>query len=179
MFNKKSTTDRAADSVPITESTIFSARAQKQVFNTNAVNENRHIIHSKGDHRLDDKGESIVPLNIKFIYLDMSLDPNWIGSYYEGIGSIMTVLKRAGHNTSLLQVIKLLDDKDVLDFVDNDTDLVAFSTTTNMFPLVQKWSSLLKKHYPNIPLLCGGNHPTLAPKETLQQSVLDWACVGE
>ena len=125
---------------------------------------------------LDKTGKS---LKIKFIYLDWSIDPTYQGEFYEGLGSIMTLVKQAGHKISFLHVTQLLEDQAILDFVSSDTDLVAFSTTTNMFPLAKKWSFLLKEKYPGVPMLCGGNHPTLDPVSTLEQSAIDWCCVGE
>lgn len=119
-------------------------------------------------------------MNIKFIYLDLNRDLNWIGCYYEGIGSVMTVLKQAGHKVSLLQATKLLSREQIYEFLGNDTELAAFSTTTNMFPVVKRWATFIKERFPDLPLLCGGNHPTLAPVDTLKESSsLDWCCVGE
>ncbi|MDI6759294.1 MAG: radical SAM protein, partial [Candidatus Brocadiaceae bacterium] len=57
-------------------------------------------------------------------------------------------------------------------------DLVAFSSGTNMFRYVIKYSSWIKDRF-GLPTICGGVHPTVAPEESISAKGLNMVCVGE
>ncbi len=113
------------------------------------------------------------------IYPDLNIDPGWQGQYQEGIASISAILKSRGYYVELAHVYNLAKGKDILNRVSAGFDLVAFSSTTTMFPFVQHYSRLIKKHFKNVPLLCGGPHATSAPHQLLENSDIDYVCVGE
>ncbi len=103
----------------------------------------------------------------------------WRGSYYEGIASLSAILKSKGHHVQLAHIYNLSKSENIIEQVSAGFDLIAFSTTTPMFPFVQYCSKMLKKHFKDIPILCGGAHATSATTETLKNSDIDYLCVGE
>jgi len=58
-------------------------------------------------------------------------------------------------------------------------DVIGFSVTSFSFPYALKIASLIKHHYPDIPLVYGGVHPTLLPEETIRSPLVDVICIGE
>jgi radical SAM superfamily enzyme YgiQ (UPF0313 family) len=58
-------------------------------------------------------------------------------------------------------------------------DLLAFTCTSNLFPLVERMLSYLRQQNINILTICGGPHVTLNPQEVIKNSGIDIACIGE
>lgn len=121
-------------------------------------------------------------MKITFVYPD--LYPNWegtyTGQYYVGIAILSAVLKEAGYETSLIHVYNQPRQETFLKKLkDGNPDLIGFSTTTHMFPLVQKMSSWIKDEKINVPIICGGVHPTLDPENTISHDPIDMVCIGE
>ena len=114
-----------------------------------------------------------------FIYPDLNIDVGWRGHYYEGIAMLSAVLKSKGHYVKLAHIYNLERSKDIIKEISAGFDLVAFSSTTPMFPYVQFCSKIIKKHFKEMPLLCGGAHATAVPEEALKTSDVDYACIGE
>lgn len=119
-------------------------------------------------------------MKVLFVYPDLNIDVGWQGHYYEGVASLSAILKSRGHEVELAHIYNLSKGKDIINRISGGFDLVAFSSTTPMFPYVQYCSRRIKKELGSkIPLLCGGAHATSAPEETLINSDVDYACVGE
>ncbi len=101
------------------------------------------------------------------------------GRIYLGIGYLSAYLKREGHRTSLIHLVRPVDREELLNMVREESpDLLAFSSTTHMFPHVRKWVSWIKEET-DVFTVCGGAHPTLDPEGALKEAPLDAVCRGE
>lgn len=119
-------------------------------------------------------------MKILFIYPDLNIDISWKGHYYEGIASLSAILKSKGHQVKLLHIYDLKQNQALQDYLEADLDLIAFSTTTPMFPFVKQCSKTIKQRFKSdAPLLCGGSHATSAARDILTDSDIDYVCVGE
>lgn len=119
-------------------------------------------------------------MRVTFIYLDLATDePTYTGYFHHGIASLSAVLKKAGHETSLIQFTKEISTKKFqkkIKFL--KPDLIGFSSTTHVFPFVQKYAAAVKE-ITNVPIICGGVHPTLQPEKVLSDKNIDMVCIGE
>ncbi len=118
-------------------------------------------------------------MKVTFIYPDFMKGAE--GKYYEGIASLSAVLKKGGHSVRLLHVIEEINPQELAEGFKRDyadTDIIAFSSTTNAFPYVAQCARQLRK-LTNILILCGGLHPTLAPEEAIAVEGIDIICQGE
>ncbi|MBI2934929.1 MAG: B12-binding domain-containing radical SAM protein [Chloroflexi bacterium] len=99
-------------------------------------------------------------------------------TFHYGIGSLSAVLKKAGHDTSLL---KLTSDKPgpamkaVASLV---PDLVAISCTSVHWELVKRFAGEIKKQC-SVPVIVGGSHTTMFPDTILETRSVDGICRGE
>lgn len=122
-------------------------------------------------------------MKVILIYPDI-LSENWPGIFYHGVGYLSTVLKKAGHDVSLLHITSTPDRNQYLYLLRKSLNgenrhLIAFSATTNMFPYVQEWARWAKQEIPNVFNICGGVHATLNPQDTIETDGLDCICIGE
>jgi len=122
-------------------------------------------------------------MKILLIYPDMvNREPGWTGYYYEGVAVLSAVAKAAGHGCKMLHVYELLPDEEILRWVEEnregDDTLIAFSSTTNQFPYVKRWASMLKAAT-GLPTLVGGMHPTLSPDDAIAADGIDMICKGD
>src|SRR4030042_3217374 len=58
-------------------------------------------------------------------------------------------------------------------------DIIGLSILSAHFQFSRTISRFIKKHFPLIPVIVGGLHPTLAPDETISDFSVDMICVGE
>jgi radical SAM superfamily enzyme YgiQ (UPF0313 family) len=116
-------------------------------------------------------------MKVVFVYPDFSIGAK--GKFYHGIASVSAVLKQKGHETSLIHLKRPTRSHVLTESLKKEApELIAFSSTTNMFSHVAKHASLLKNHF-EVPIICGGIHPTLDPQEALLSPGIDMVCVGE
>ncbi len=102
------------------------------------------------------------------------------GNYSEGIASISAVLKEAGYAVSLIHLTYMPDREEFLAKVrDQNPDAVGFSVRTTAMPFLREMAEWLDDALPEIPVVCGGYHPTLVPDEVLSVRGVDMVCVGE
>lgn len=110
-----------------------------------------------------------------------------------GIEQISACLKEAGHATELIfdpglddtfyfksRLFNFLNVKDKLlcQAKRFSPDLLAFSSTTNMYPYVLDMARLLKKEL-NVSTIIGGIHATVLAEEVIKEDCFDMLCVGE
>lgn len=126
--------------------------------------------------------KSEISMKVTFIYPDLiySHIPKWSGTYYVGVGSLASVLKKAGHEVSLLHITTAIKEREFEHRLEtSDPDLIAFSCTTHMYPFVQQYASRTKKCFPQVLTVCGGVHPTLNPQQVISDPNIDIVCMGE
>lgn len=71
-------------------------------------------------------------------------------------------------------------DDELLKVLDTfDPDIVAFSLMSNDFLFSQRLAELIKERRPDLPVIFGGIHPTVAPEKTIRLDCVDMICVGE
>jgi radical SAM superfamily enzyme YgiQ (UPF0313 family) len=125
----------------------------------------------------------VVALKVTFVYPDFFQYPDGTfmpeGRIYLGIAYLSAVLKQAGHSTSLVHVVAPPEREWLVDRVRSESpDLVGFSSTTHMFRHVARWAGWLREEC-EVPTVCGGVHPTIAPGEVTRTRGIDIACRGE
>jgi len=120
-------------------------------------------------------------MKITFIYPDIQPQFRfWKGYYYSGIGSLSSFLKLHGHKTSLIHITKLMDKETFIKHIFQESpDLIGFSSTQHVFPIVKKLARWIKEEKIQLPVICGGIYPTLNPNETINTEGIDMICRGE
>jgi len=100
----------------------------------------------------------------------------------QGLAYVAATLGQAGFNVTTLTIPrKLLRPRDLQSLVafcaERQPQLVGMSLMTQDLPQAQELTAAFKQARPELPVLWGGIHPTLAPNDSLQHA--DMVCVGE
>lgn len=111
-----------------------------------------------------------------------------------GIQCLSAYLKRAGHQTALVndpnffdnpwiqkpKLAFLFDESEfILGQIENHApDLIAVPVVTDDYKWALKWSTRIKARM-NVPIVFGNVHPTFHPKDVLSQSCVDYVVRGE
>lgn len=113
----------------------------------------------------------------------IAADPYWKGSYFVGIGMLSAVLRKQGHDTSLIHITDPgYSRQDFFREIEADgglPDLFAFSCTTIGFLQVRRCLLWLKEEGIHVPTICGGAHPSVDAEKAIQVEGLDMICLGE
>ena len=113
-------------------------------------------------------------MRVLFIYRNI-LCINYIDF---GIASLSASLKSKGHKTGLIDFTFGLKNKKAIKIAKKfEPDLICFSSRSNEFEHVVEAANLFRRKF-NVPILCGGIHPTIAPEDALRQC-FDGICIGE
>jgi anaerobic magnesium-protoporphyrin IX monomethyl ester cyclase len=117
-------------------------------------------------------------LRVLFLYSDIG---TYLPRHYQhGIGFLSAVLKAAGHETTLIYPQETPEPETLIADVDRfRPDLVAISAGTNQFHHLRRFAEWIRKAHPDLPIICGGIHATLAPEEVLRVPAIDFICLGE
>lgn len=119
-------------------------------------------------------------MKVLFIYPNIVNSARQQGLYHMGIGYLSSVLKRDGHEVSLLNIYKKIDKEMLIEnVITQKPDLIAYSATSHMFPFVKQFCSWLLEEGLKFRCICGGVHATLAPQEVLETDGIDMVCIGE
>lgn len=120
-------------------------------------------------------------MKITFVYPDVQPHVfDWTGYFYDGIASLSAVSKRDGHTTSLIHITQPISKSDFVERVQKeDPDLIGFSSTSHTLPVVKKLASWLVESKVEVPTICGGIHPTIAPEESIGIEGMSMICRGE
>ncbi len=119
-------------------------------------------------------------MKVLFVYFDFMAGAG--GKYYEGLASLSAVLKQRRHEVRLCHLVEKISVETFMEtFRDRyqDSDLIGFSATSNVFPYVEVFSKAIKETFPDKLTICGGPHPTLSPEDSLKTQGLDVVCRGE
>lgn len=118
-----------------------------------------------------------------------------LGQEQLAISLLSAIMQREGHSTSLAFNPALFDDRVFLDsprlarvfdrtaqvvdeIVAADPDLVAFSVLTPVYRWSLAVASAVKQRL-DVPVVFGGVHPSAVPDVCLENSCVDYVCVGE
>ncbi|MGQ9567691.1 MAG: B12-binding domain-containing radical SAM protein [Anaerolineae bacterium] len=100
--------------------------------------------------------------------------------YYHGLGYLSSVLREAGHETSLIYLqAEPTREAFLQELQALRPDVVGFSSTTHQHPYVERCATWIKEEMPEVKTVSGGTHPTLVPDQVAQHPALDFVCVGE
>lgn len=100
--------------------------------------------------------------------------------FYHGLGYLSSVLKKAGHQTSLLYLQSEPSQEEFVSQVSSwGADVVAFTSTTHQFPYVASCATWIKQALPSMHTVVGGTHATLVPEQVCASPGIDVVCVGE
>ncbi|HDH00229.1 MAG TPA: hypothetical protein ENG80_00260, partial [Nitrospirae bacterium] len=91
-----------------------------------------------------------------------------VGIYKPVDNPMPTVYNESDLNTDLLQKIE-----------EFRPDIIGFSILSAQFYFSLGMSAKLKEVYPEMPIIYGGLHPSIAPEETIRQDSVDMICIGE
>ncbi|MCD6295639.1 MAG: B12-binding domain-containing radical SAM protein [Deltaproteobacteria bacterium] len=119
-------------------------------------------------------------MKVLFIYPDViGWGGSWYGFYYLGISHIISAVEAAGHDASLFHAFQPPKKRSLFDAIDRiSPDIIGFSSTTNMFPYVREWVAWIREEF-STPIVCGGIHPTIMPKEVIGVEGIDYVVIGE
>lgn len=103
------------------------------------------------------------------------------GNYMEGLASISAVLKQGGHSVSLLHLLYYHNEQEFKEKLKaaGEFDIVGFSVRTTAFPDSREYIKWTKEFCPDVFVVCGGYHCTLAPDDVLAADGVDCVCVGD
>ncbi len=118
-------------------------------------------------------------MRVLFIYPNLDCQ---IGFNY-GVASLSAVLKKAGHETSLININEKLGPVPSADEIVRRIEswrpgLVGFSAVTTQFEYVKEVSARIRERS-RVPIAVGGVHATMVPAEVMDVPSIDFACVGE
>lgn len=87
-------------------------------------------------------------------------------------------------NKAYIQNAKLkdkfsIDKKFLTGIEDINPDLIGFSVVTANYQWALEKAVLFKKHFPKVPIIFGGPHPTIVPEEVIGNAQVDMIAVGE
>lgn len=116
---------------------------------------------------------------MKLTFIFVEITPYRLPHYTYSIGALSAALKEAGHNTTLLHLVKPAKEEEIVRSISEEhPDIIGFTMTTNVFRHVKQIAVWLKKHF-DLPIICGGVHPTLVPERVVSEEAIDMVCVGE
>lgn len=102
---------------------------------------------------------------------------NVYAGFPQGIGSLIALAKRAGHEVRFVMLWRV--EKDFHRYLEDfGPDVVAFSITTSQLPLAASLASAVRAAG-RARILVGGPHATAAPEETISALAPDALCLGE
>lgn len=103
------------------------------------------------------------------------------GNYSEGLASISAVLKQEGHNVDLLHLLYIHSEEDFKSKLKakGEFDIIGFSIRTTALPDAKKYIKWTRETYPDVFIISGGYHCTLAPDEVLAVDGVDAVTIGD
>lgn len=114
-------------------------------------------------------------MKIMFTYLN----PMGLPYIDLGIASLSAVLKSKGHETGLLDFSFGMKDNEAISQVKEfNPDIICITAKTNEFSRAVRFATLLKKNF-DMPVFCGGIHPTVDPEDAIKHECFDGICRGE
>ena len=102
------------------------------------------------------------------------------GNYSEGLASLSAVLKEGGHSVSLYHLTYMPDKTEFIDRVKSENpDIIGMSIRTSALGFAEEMALWLDEDLPDIHVMAGMYHPSLAPEEVVSLRGIDSVCIGE
>jgi len=123
-------------------------------------------------------------LRVLFIYPDFleatRKAKNIPGNYSEGLASLSAVLKEGGHQVELYHLTFMPDKTEFIKTVKAyDPGIIGISIRTSAMDFATEMARWLDEEMPDICVMAGMYHPSLAPDEVISLRGIDAVCVGE
>ena len=123
-------------------------------------------------------------LKVLFVYPDFleatKNKRNIPGNYSEGLASLSAVLKKGGHDVSLYHLTYMPEKAEFLDSVRGFApDIIGISIRTSALSFSAAMASWLDEGFPDIFVMAGMYHASLAPDEVIALPGIDAVCIGE
>lgn len=97
-----------------------------------------------------------------------------------GVGYIASYLRERNYDVSILEVKDLDNPKSYKKLLDEDYDIVGFTTTCITMMLVLQMAQILKNHNNSVVTICGGHMATFGGEDILNEySQVDYMIFGE
>jgi len=121
---------------------------------------------------------------VLFIYPDFLEKTKHIknipGNYNEGLASLAAVLKESGHFVSLYHQTYMPDKNEFIETVKGYApDIIGVSIRTSALSFATDMAGWLDEELPDIPVMAGMYHASLAPQEVIEMRGIDAVCLGE
>ena len=102
------------------------------------------------------------------------------GNYNEGIASLSSVLKEGGHSVSLYHMTYMPDRSEFIETVKSyGPGIIGLSIRTSAMGFAAEMAGWLDESLPDVPVMAGMYHPSLAPDEVIGLRGIDAICIGE
>jgi len=123
-------------------------------------------------------------ITVLFIYPDFLEATKFVkgipGNYNEGLASLSAVLKEGGHSVDLYHLTYMPDKGEFLITVKGYApDMIGLSIRTSALSFAAEMAAWLDEEMPDIFVMAGMYHPSLAPEETISLRGIDAICIGE
>ncbi len=98
-----------------------------------------------------------------------------------GLAYVAPMAERRGHHVEILDLALETEPEPVLisKLKERKWDLVGLSCMTPEFEGAEFTARRIKEFDPSLPILFGGQHPTIVPEEVVSQDFCDFVCIGE
>jgi len=123
-------------------------------------------------------------INVLLIYPDFiekhKHKRNIPGNYNEGLASISSVLKEAGHDVCLYHQTYMPDKPEFVSKVKEfKPDIIGIAIRTSALGFATQMALWLDEELPDIFVMAGMYHASLAPQEVISLPGIDAVCIGE
>lgn len=116
---------------------------------------------------------------MKILFIHCNINTANGPHFLPGVATISSVLKAAGHAAALLFLQEEMPKPQFLERVrDEAPDLIGFSTVTNQWPFILRYTRWLREET-RLPIIHGGIHVTVDAEEAIRCPEVDLLCVGE
>jgi anaerobic magnesium-protoporphyrin IX monomethyl ester cyclase len=124
---------------------------------------------------------------MKCLLVSPPFDPNRVTRRFPPMSLLYLAasLRKFGHEPIISDLGIFTDTEDLKEIVlqavnEHKPELVGFTCSSSSFPLVRKSAAYIKESFPSLKIIVGGMHPTLFPKEILENCpAIDYIAIGE
>ena len=120
-----------------------------------------------------------MPQRIHFVYFD--IDTGFYPGAHHGLAALFAAVRQAGHECSLTHITADMTPEQFVEKIldaDTNADVYGFSAMTNQFAFVRKFAAPLADAS-GLPIIVGGVHAALMPREACSVPGVTCACRGE